>query len=190
MPSGCDLGMSENWLPVVGWEDLYEVSDLGRVRSLDRIDAVGRLRRGRVIKAWPDLKGYLRTQLSRSGKYKGVAVHRLVLEAFVGPPPEGQEALHGPAGVANNQLSNLRWGTHSENTYDSVNDGTHPWARRTHCPRNHPLETPNLVPSSLKLGRRQCLACARATSKLGGRGPVSPELLQQESDQYFDVISV
>jgi hypothetical protein len=52
-------------------------------------------------------------------------VHRLVLEAFVGPCPPGQEALHGPRGTADNSLANLRWGTHVENNADKLRDGTY-----------------------------------------------------------------
>lgn len=175
----------ENWLPVVGWEDLYEVSDLGRISSLDRIDARGRLRPGRIRRHFFSNGGYARITLYREGLAKSLSVHRLVLEAFVGPCPSNQEALHGPGGVTDNRLSNLRWGTHSDNVTESVLGGTHPMTKRTSCPRGHELAAPNLVPSALKKGLRSCLSCQRATSKLRSAGRMTPEDLKSESDRYY-----
>jgi hypothetical protein len=110
---------TERWLPVVGYEGLYEVGDLGHVRSLGRRKGTqGNL----VLKPW--LSGYLRVGLSRDGKETVIFVHILVLEAFGGPRPGGQQARHGPGGKLDNRLVNLCWGTRSENQMDRVRDGT------------------------------------------------------------------
>lgn len=116
----------ERWLPIAG-HDGYEVSDLGRVRSVDRtvVDKIGRSRfhRGRVLNFGTLGKGYVAVRLG--WRQPLMYVHRLVLEAFVGPCPPQNECLHGPGGPADNRLTNLRWGTRSENSFDALRDGTH-----------------------------------------------------------------
>jgi hypothetical protein len=89
-------------------------------------------------------------------------VHQLVLRAFIGPPPEDQEGCHGPAGNGDNHLENLRWDTHSENALDEVRNGKHYLVNRDVCQLEHLLIAPNLKPSKLARGMRQCWACARA----------------------------
>jgi hypothetical protein len=113
----------ERWLPVPGWESLYEVSDLGRIRSLHRF---GRGKRGGLLKPFPGHLGrYLSVRLSRSGKHKNRLVHQLVLEAFTGPRPPGMESLHGPGGSQDNRLANLSYGTRRQNSGpDRARDGT------------------------------------------------------------------
>ena len=105
----------ENWKPVVGYEGLYEVSDQGRVRSVDRITRDGRRWKGRVLSTSKVSSGYLHTVLSVDGKYDHVYVHRLVADAFV-PNPQGKlEVNHKDGNKKNNVASNLEWVTHSEN---------------------------------------------------------------------------
>jgi hypothetical protein len=126
---------SERWLPVPieGCEGYYEVSDLGRARSLDhRAQWRGQgwyVKRGRILKATPTTRGYLHVTVSsfRDGKRKHLTplIHRLVLEAFVGPCPEGQEARHGPGGQLDNRLVNLCYGTKVQNAQDKRRDGTY-----------------------------------------------------------------
>lgn len=138
----------EYWLPVVGYEGLYEVSDLGRVRSPRKVllPHVGR-------------NGYLTVGLSKQGWQRTLRVHRLVLEAFVGPCPQGMECLHHPdPDKANNSLGNLRWGTRAENMEHQQADGSHYNTEKTHCLRGHELTPDNLVPHPYA---RQCKACHR-----------------------------
>lgn len=113
------------WADVVGYEGLYEVSTSGEVRSLDRLDSRGHQRRGKLLRAFPNWKGYLRLHLHKDGVRKEHRIHRLVLEAFVGPCPIGNEACHNNSNPADNRLENLRWDTGSANTMDSVRLGTH-----------------------------------------------------------------
>lgn len=83
--------------------------------------------------------------------------------AFVGPPEPGQEVRHFPdRDPSNCALSNLSYGTKSENSLDKRRHGTDHNSSKTHCPRKHALEGANLRPYSLKRGKRVCLACARA----------------------------
>ena len=117
----------ETWRPVVGYEAWYEVSDLGRVRSLDRYTRVRhglRLLRGRILK--PGISSTKRTVvLYRDGDTRKTRlVAHLVLEAFTGPRPSGQQARHGPGLALDDRLANLSWGTRQENCADMVRDGT------------------------------------------------------------------
>jgi len=118
----------ERWLPVEGWEGLYEVSDLGRVRSLDRIVRRGRtgqyVKPGTMLAQWRDRQGYWSVTLSRVGKKARPKVHRLVGDAFLGPLPEGQETRHGPEGKDWNHVANLSYGTRLDNAADKFRDGT------------------------------------------------------------------
>ena len=113
--------MAEDWRPVVGWEDLYEVSDEGRVRNL---------RTGHLLAFQRLPKGYLTVELRQRGRprYRRL-VHRLVLFAFVGPCPDGHECNHQDGDKTNNHLGNLEWTTPSANQLHSYRTGLHPVTR-------------------------------------------------------------
>jgi hypothetical protein len=154
---------AERWKPIPGSPG-YEVSDRGRVRSLDRLvyNRMGHYqrRRGRVLKPGTSTRGHL--VVSVGSPIKTVLLHPLVLEAFVGPRPPGMVACHWDDDVTNNRLDNLRWATPSDNMYDRIRNGKHRQANQTHCIRMHILDGPNLVPSNTTRGTRGCLACNRA----------------------------
>lgn len=162
----------------------YEVSSLGRVRSVARMTRHGHRRKERILRLTPATP-YLRVSPSVDGKVVTAYVHVMVCEAFHGPPPPGAWALHRDDDHSNNTPENLYWGTPSENEYDKVRNGNHFRANRTHCPRRHPLENPNLCSWHLARGMRKCLACQRAhsyiTNCLGGAGD-----LQAVSDSYYE----
>lgn len=155
------MDISENWRSVPGHEDCYEVSDRGHVRSIDR-HVVGRWglhrRRGLLLRQSVDKDGYLSVALSRNGIARTMRVHRLVLMAFVGPAPEGAEVLHRDGNPANNVVSNLSWGTSSDNAYDRVRHGTHRNSRKTHCPHGHIYDAVN---TRMDGGSRRCKTCKR-----------------------------
>lgn len=121
------MSVQERWLPVVGYEGFYEVSDLGRVRSLDRILDDGRVRRSKTLRATMKKDtGRLKVSLSRNGVVQTALVHRLVAVAFLGAPPDGRGlVLHGDGNHLNNRAENLRWGTYVDNVQDSIKHGTH-----------------------------------------------------------------
>lgn len=135
----------ETWKAVPGHEGRYEVSDLGRVRSLDRVverrlgrkgseNVICRVpTKGRVLRPGRAANGYLTVSLGG----RSFCVHDLVLRAFVGPPPAGMEACHEDGHRPNVALSNLRWDTRKANIADQDRHGTKavgtkkPWAKLT-----------------------------------------------------------
>lgn len=114
--------MSEVWLPIAGYEDCYEVSSLGRIRSVTRIDPLGRLREGRDLK-FKNTRGYLRVNLSLAGIQTTHAVHRLVAQTFIPNPDDKPQINHKDADKANNVVSNLEWCTGAENMDHAHNLG-------------------------------------------------------------------
>lgn len=94
------------------------------MRSLDRIDGQGRNWKGRILKPKSriDKTGYLNVSLCKSGTHSK-EIHRLVLEAFIGPCPLGMVACHNNGNAYDNKLSNLRWDTPRNNAIDTIRHG-------------------------------------------------------------------
>lgn len=107
--------IGENWKEVVGYESLYQVSDMGRVRSLPRRNSRGNILRGRILREVPTHYGYLIVMLCHNGVIKRHTVHGLVARAFHGEPPIGSEINHIDFTPTNNRPENLEYCTHAEN---------------------------------------------------------------------------
>lgn len=154
---------NEEWRPVIGYEGLYSVSNTGRVRSETRkvkTSAGVREYRGRVLKPFWNSGRHLAVTLSDKGtRRKKWLVHRLVLAAFVGPPPEGYEGCHVNDVGDDNRVENLYWGTPSDNMNDRVKNGLHHYAKKTACKRGHLFTEDNTRIN--KYGNRQCIACQK-----------------------------
>lgn len=148
------------WLPVPGYEGLYQVSDDGQVLSAPRATT-----RGGLLKYVYDSHGYPGVTLTRDGIQKRFGVHRLVALAFIGPRPDGLEIRHLDGNVANPAASNLAYGTHGENMTDKARHGTDHNLAKTHCPAGHPYDEAN---TALYEGRRFCRTCARERSGYKG----------------------
>lgn len=113
--------MVEDWVPIPGYVGFYEVSSLGRVRSLTR--CVGgrygnEMRKGQIMVARPNHEGYPLVGLRKDGKKRSFAVHVLVLRAFIGECPPGLEARHLNGLRSDARLSNLEWNTKQVNMSD------------------------------------------------------------------------
>ena len=118
----------EQWRPVPGYEGLYEVSDLGRVKSVNRLCEGGKgyLARfpGKLLKPQTCLRGgYLEVSLSKDGKRKHRTIHSLVAEAFLGARPEKYDVMHLDGNRKNNTLSNLRYGSRADNLHQTYEYG-------------------------------------------------------------------
>lgn len=165
---------TERWLPVVGFEGMYEVNNRGQVRSLDRVVSTTHgpsHRRGKLLKqslCRPNQNGRWTVWLSRDGKDYAKRVHVLMLEAFVGPRPEGYLGCHNDGNRDNNTLANLRWDTASSNGFDRVRHGNHFQTHKTHCPKGHPYDERNTVRRDGD-NRRRCLICTREIGRLSTR---------------------
>lgn len=151
--------MPETWADIPTFPN-YQVSDQGRVRSKP-----GGRRSGDVLR--PNFTyGYHFVGMYRDGKIVRRQVHQLVLEAFVGPKPADKDhGCHRDDDRNNNTLSNLYWGTASENMQDQIRNGNHRLAGRTSCVNGHPFDEANTYyrPDT---GTRQCKQCGLDRDKV------------------------
>lgn len=183
-----DVSREENWLPIKDFDGLYEVSDLGRVRSVDRLvphgvgnrygigpDGRMRHRRGRVIVAKAAKTGHQRLTLSKMGIHTTHSVHVLVKHTFDGPVPPGRIVCHDNGNASDNRLENLYWGTHEQNALDKERHGTNHQLNKSRCPRKHLYAGPNLIANmgNKRVGgpgpQRNCRACDNARCTRGYR---------------------
>ena len=125
--------MKEEWRQIQGYEGLYEVSNLGRVKSLERYDKIGRLIKEKTLNPRKHKKGYLYVGLSKDGIQKKYSIHRLVAIAFIPNPNNLPQVNHKDENKENNCLDNLEWctneyncnyGNHGKNISKSLLGGT------------------------------------------------------------------
>ncbi|WP_433708684.1 NUMOD4 motif-containing HNH endonuclease [Paenibacillus illinoisensis] len=109
----------EEWLPVLNYEGLYEVSNLGRVKRLRSSDTS----KEKVLKPQIQRDGYQRVTLSKRGQKKRLAIHRLVAIAFIPNPENKEQVNHLDADKLNNNLTNLHWATRKENMAHAITHG-------------------------------------------------------------------
>lgn len=115
---------------------LYRISSRGKIKSVDRyvdgrkrkdeITVSKRLIKGKTIKQHIDHKGRPILNICKKGKSKSRSVCQLVLESFVGPKPHNKMCRHLDGNPKNNNIKNLKWGTHRQNTLDSIKHGSIP----------------------------------------------------------------
>lgn len=130
--SRCEVLPDEEWKEIPGYEGYYEVSNMGRVRSMTRTTIHTDCRcKNTVVRIW---QGRLMTPTNFKGHYLGVAlykhnigkrwmIHALVLMAFSGPCPNKMQACHNDGNKFNNRLENLRWDTLAANNVDKKRHG-------------------------------------------------------------------
>lgn len=121
--------MKEQWKPIKDYEGIYEVSNFGRVRSVDRI--CGKMPRGfdrnikgKLMNPTDNGHGYMVIQLKKNGTRKTAYIHRLVAEAFLKKPEGCNVVDHIDYDTKNNNVNNLQWCTQKENVRRSS------WKRR------------------------------------------------------------
>lgn len=124
---------NEEWRDILGFEGAYQVSNLGRVRSLDRdIHYINNgtpavlHKKGIILKQTPDVDGYLRVGVICEGRSKNFGVHRLVAQAFIPNPDNLPCVNHKDYDKTNNCVSNLEWCTVEYNNHYSENEERRP----------------------------------------------------------------
>ena len=113
-------GIEEVWRDIPKYEDLYQVSSTGNVRSLAR-----RATNGKVLAPQLNNSGYLRVSLSKQSRSKYLYVHHLVATAFWGERPEGMDVNHIDGNKLNNAADNLEYCTRTENMEHARKLGLH-----------------------------------------------------------------
>lgn len=153
----------EQWKPIAGFEGLYEVSDLGRVRSLDRVvqcdggphaGLVTKHYRGRMLALTPSEQGYINVHLSGNGQHYTGGVHVLVAREFIPNPrnlPEVDHKTKGKAAKSDNRVTNLQWVTSARNIQKSFEQGRLPL-------KGIEVGNSKLTPSQVKQIRQQYAA--------------------------------
>ena len=121
----------EEWRSAPGYEGLYDVSNLGRVRSYLR-PGHHKVKKAPVPRIMSEsvTKGYKTVALTKDGRYRSYRVHRLVLQAFAGPCPAQLEAAHINGDHHDNRIANLAWMSHQENESHKKQHGTDPKGER------------------------------------------------------------
>lgn len=111
--------MIERWKPVVGYEGLYEVSNLGRVRSLPRKGTKG----GIVKASYSNSKHYAHIPLTKNKRGRTVSLHRVVAQAWI-PNPDNKPQVNHKNGIkSDNRVANLEWMTNIENHQHAIDNG-------------------------------------------------------------------
>lgn len=113
---------NEIWKDIEGYVGYYQISNFGRVRSLDRkvpYKTSGRFVKGKLLTTWLNNDGYVRVTLCTDGKNKHFTTSRLVASAFIPNPDMLPEVNHKDFNTKNNHVSNLEWCTQGENILKS-----------------------------------------------------------------------
>lgn len=137
----------ENWKDIPGYEGLYQVSDQGRIRSLERERiqmGTKYISPGKVMSPCVRKKGYNRISLRKNNKAKSFLLHRLVLLAFVGEPMDDKVlGMHLNDNPRDNRLVNLKWGSPADNSKDAWDKGLYPpLPLQGKFNEDHPLSRP------------------------------------------------
>ena len=120
--------MGEEWKDIPEYEGIYQASDRGRIRSVDRVTKNGRKWKGRILRPSLGTKSrpYHSVQLygGHVRPFRSQTVHTLVAYAFLGPRPDGMYVCHKDGDIKNNMRSNLYYATPKHNTRDALRHGT------------------------------------------------------------------
>lgn len=104
----CGTSLLEEWKDVKGYEGIYKISNLGRIKSLPRN---GTIKTERILRVFEDRYGYLYVSLNKNNSKKKEKVHRLVATAFISNPNSYEQVNHIDENKKNNHVENLEWCT-------------------------------------------------------------------------------
>lgn len=152
------MDSNEIWKPVIGYEGCYEVSNFGRVRSLDRfVPHNGRTKFAKGEVLLPNLiqRGYLQVCLYKNGVGKRRLIHRLVMEAFNPTDDDSLVINHKDLDKTNNIVSNLEWVTHKQNTRHAWDNGACDETLKKRSKKVINLLTGDVYPSEVAASRAE-----------------------------------
>ena len=169
----------EIWKDIKGYEGIYQVSNLGRIKSLKYGKEV-------IMKPKPNTHGYIRVSITMHNKKKSIAVHRLVAETFI-PNPDNKPCIdHINTNRADNRVENLRWVTYSENSYNPITNkrnsiantgASNPNARKTKCITTGKIfETTTAASKYYNVQRENICRCCKGVVKSAGKLPDGTKL--------------
>ena len=138
--------MEEIWKDIKGYEGLYQVSNYGRVKSLEKIDLKGYHRREKILITSCGSDGYCQVGLTKKNIRKMYKAHRLVAEAFIPNPENKPQINHIDGDKTNNVMKNLEWVTREENMQHAYKIGL----TKGHKGHKHSEETKSRISNSLK----------------------------------------
>ncbi len=152
----------DDWRPIPGYDGIYEASGHGQIRD----SRTGEMRKLSLRK--DDNPRFVLALSSPSSPLRQRMVHQLVLEAFIGPRPDGMIACHRNDVDTDNRIANLYWGTYSDNAWDKVANGNHHYGNRAACKNGHEFTDENTRIRETSVGvRRDCLTCKREAHAAG-----------------------
>ena len=115
---------NEEWRDIKDFENLYQVSNYGRVKSLVKISKInGRIYPTIIMTCHTNTKKYLEVELCKNGKPHRYRIHRLVAQAFIPNPENKPQVNHEDTNKQNNRVDNLSWNTNSENQIHAFKNG-------------------------------------------------------------------
>ncbi|MEK4132027.1 NUMOD4 domain-containing protein [Solibacillus sp. FSL W8-0474] len=173
---------NEVWKDVAGYENLYMVSDTGRVFSK---------KSGVVLKTPLDRYGYQKVSLYSNKKYKYTTVHRLVAKAFI-PNPDNKETVnHKDGNKTNNHVSNLEWATSGENTRHAHKNGLIDYtgdSRRKGVRIKHELQKKKIEVTDLKTGVSEVFNSMKgAADSIGQHSKYFSDILRRGRSKKYKV---
>ena len=157
--------MEEIWKNIKGYEDRYQVSNLGNVRSLMRNGTKG----GEVKKN--ERHGYLRVRLWKNKSIKTIGIHRLVAQAFITNPLNKPQVNHKNGNKKDNRVENLEWVNATENMNHAYNNGLCKTKKVTQIKNGIVLNTYlNIYRASIETGIQYAsiYRCANGVGKTAG----------------------
>ena len=176
-----DLPSQEEWRDVEGFEGSYQVSSLGRARSLDRVNSRGWQIKGKILSTTPDTGGYPMFMANGGPRKRTpIRVHQAVARAFIGPRPGKLDVRHANGVRSDNRIENLRYDSRSENIKDAVQHGTQHGVAKTHCKSGHELGGLNSDGKD-----RECWACRRANATVAYHKDLQPRF-QEVADIHYE----
>lgn len=175
--------MKEEWKDIKSYEGLYQISNLGRVKSLNynKTNTISVLKPGKC-------RGYLQVSLCKNGEHKYFKVHRLVAQAFIPNPNNYKEVNHKDEDKTNNRVDNLEWctskynsnyGTRNKRASEKRKGSKNPKAHRVQCSTTG--KKFNCIKEATEyylINSSSISACCRGKRKSAGKHPVTGEKLK------------